>query len=198
MDANDAADLMAPEDDNHFKRRAAITIAVMAMLLAIAGLGGASAGGDMTNNNIQASNFYAFYQAKNARQTSYELAANDLELGLLRDAGASAEAKAATLKRIAEYRATVARYESDPKERDGKKELVERAREAEAARDLAARRGPYFDYANALLQIAIVLSSVAIVAVSGALLWSGTAIGLVGALLTLNGYFLIVRLPFLE
>jgi len=98
----------------------------------------------MINSNIEASNLYAFYQAKTARQTSYELAANDLELTLSRDAGLSAEARATIQKRIAEYRATMARYDSDPKERDGKKELLERARQAEAARD-------HFDYAEALL-----------------------------------------------
>jgi len=101
-------------------------------------------------------------------------------------------------KRIAEYRATVVRYESDPKEQDGKKELLQRAREAEAARDVAARRDPYFDYAEALLQIAIVLASVAIIASSLPLLLLGSGLGTIGALLMINGYTLLVRLPFLE
>lgn len=198
MDASETGDMMSPEADDSFKKRAAIMIAVMAMLLAITSLGGSNAGKDMINSNIQASNLYAFYQAKTARQTSYELAANELELTLVRDTGLSTEARAAIQKRIAEYRATVARYDSDPKDRDGKKELLERAREAEAARDLAARRDPYFDYAEALLQIAIVLASVAIIAQSVPLLLLGGGLGALGALLMVNGYTLLVRLAFLE
>src|SRR5690242_11495447 len=105
MDASDAGDLMSPEAEDRFKKRAAVIIAVMAMMLAITGLGGSNAGKDMVNNNIQASNLYAFFQAKSARQTSYELAANELELILLRDSGLTAEARDAMQKRIAEYRA---------------------------------------------------------------------------------------------
>ena len=198
MDANDARDMMEPEADDRFKKRAAVTIAVMAMLLAITGLGGSNAGKDMVNNNIQASNLYAFYQAKYARQVSFQLAASDLELALVRDAAMPPEAKAAIEKRIKEYRDTAARYESDPKEKDGKKEILAQAREAEAARDVAARRDPYFDYAEALLQIAIVLSSVAIIATSAPLLLIGNVLGGLATLLMLNGYLLLVRLPMLE
>jgi hypothetical protein len=197
MDANDARDMMEPEADDRFKKRAAVTIAVMAMLLAITGLGGSNAGKDMTNNNIQASNLYAFYQAKYARQVSFQLAANDLELALVRDPTMPPEAKAAIEKRIREYRDTAVRYESDPKEKDGKKEILAQAREAEAARDVAARRDPYFDYAEALLQIAIVLSSVAIIATSAPLLLIGNVLGGIATLLMLNGYLLLVRVPML-
>jgi hypothetical protein len=198
MDASDARDMMEPEADDRFKRRAAVTIAVMAMLLAITGLGGSNAGKDMINNNIQASNLYAFYQAKYARQVSFQLAANDLELALVRDPAMPPEAKAAVEKRIKEYRDTATRYESDPKEKDGKKEILAQAREAEAARDVAARRDPYFDYAEALLQIAIVLSSVAIIATSAPLLLIGNVLGGLATLLMLNGYLLLVRVPMLD
>lgn len=198
MEANDAAEMMDPEADDRFKKRAAVAIAIMAMLLAITSLGGSNAGKDMINNNIQASNLYAFYQAKTARQVSFQLAANDLELTLAREPGMAAEARAAIDKRIKEYRDTATRYESDPKDNDGKKELLARAQEAEAARDVAARRDPYFDYAEALLQIAIVLSSVAIIAASAPLLMVGTGLGALGTLLMLNGYLLWLRVPLLE
>ncbi len=198
MDANDARDMMEPEAADRFKRRAAVTIAVMAMLLAITGLGGSNAGKDMVNNNIQASNLYAFYQAKYARQVSFQLAANDLELALARDAAMPPGAKAAIEKRMKEYRDTATRYESDPREKDGKKEILALAKEAETARDVAARRDPYFDYAEALLQIAIVRSSVAIIATSAPLLLIANVLAGLGTLLMLNGYLLWVRLPMLE
>jgi hypothetical protein len=64
MQAEDAADMMeqGPTDDR-FKQWAAIGIGIMAMLLAITGLGGANAGKEATKNNIYAANTYSFYTA---------------------------------------------------------------------------------------------------------------------------------------
>ena len=70
-----------------------------------------------------------------------------------------------------------------------------KAREREAARDRAMRQDPNFDYAQALFQIAIVLGSVAIVAVSGRLLVISLTLGAVATLLTLNGFLLVFDLP---
>jgi len=54
-------------------------IAVLAMLLAIASLGGQNATKEMLNATILASDTWAFYQAKNIRQTDMRLAAEQLE-----------------------------------------------------------------------------------------------------------------------
>src|SRR5262245_49365648 len=78
----DAAEEKRAENDR-FRRQAAVVIGVMAMLLAIAGLGGGNATKEMLNANIQASDTYAFYQAKNIRQTSYQLAGQELQTLLL-------------------------------------------------------------------------------------------------------------------
>jgi hypothetical protein len=198
MKAEDAADLMDQEKQNdRFKQRAAVGIAILAMLLAITGLGGANAGKEATNNNIYASNTFAFYQAKNIRQTDFNLAADAIELAFLQDAGLGAEAKAALKAKADAYRKTVARYESEPETREGKKELLAKAKEFENKRDHALKQDPYFDYAEALLQIAIVLISVSIVATLPWLAMVGGVVGAAGALLTLNGYTLAVELPFL-
>ena len=95
------------------------------------------------------------------RQTALELAADEIELGWLNDpalprrrqAGDAGQARRATGK-------TIARYESEPTTNEGKKELMARARDHERLRDHALKQDPYFDYAEALLQIAIVLISV--------------------------------------
>src|SRR5256885_12143328 len=63
-----------------FRRLTAIYVGVVAMLLAIATLGGAEATKEMLNANIHASDTYAFYQAKYIRQTDYQIAAEQLEL----------------------------------------------------------------------------------------------------------------------
>src|SRR5438105_3719854 len=114
-------------DNERFRRRAAIAIGVTAMLLAISGLGGGNATKEMLNANIQASDTYAFYQAKNIRQTSNQLAADELDALLLAQPGMSADARAQIAARIDQYKATAARYESEPSTGEGKQELLVKA-----------------------------------------------------------------------
>ena len=95
------------------------------------------------------------------------------------------------------YKKTIARYESEPDTGEGKKELLARAKEHEVKRDIALKQDPYFDYAEALLQIAIVLVSVAIIANLTWLAFVGGALGVMGVLLTINGFLLLVEIPFL-
>jgi len=196
MKADEAAELMDKDrESDRFKQRAAIVIAFFAMCLAITSLGGSNAAKEAFNNNILASNFYSFFQAKNIRQTSYQLAGDELELAWLRNPALPAESRKALQDKLNFYRETAKRYESEPDTREGKKELLERARQHEELRDRALKQDPYFDYAEALLQIAIVLISVAIVANLLWLSYLGGALGLVGLLLSLNGFLLLVEIP---
>jgi hypothetical protein len=196
MKAEDAAEMMDTEQaGNRFKKRAAILIAIMAMFLAVTGLGGQNATKEAINENILASNDFNFFQAKNMRQTSFTLAANEIELATLTNPTLPPEAKAALEKKLEDYRKTIARYESEPSTGEGKKELLVRAKKHEEARDHALKQDPYFDYAEALLQIAIVLISVAIVAEQVWLSFLGAGLGLIGAVLTLNGFLLLVNIP---
>lgn len=196
MKADEAAELMdRNRESDQFKQRAAIIIAFFAMCLAITGLGGSNAAKDAFNNNILASNSYNFFQAKNIRQTSYQIAGDDLELKWLANPALSADARQALQDKLNAYRETVKRYESEPDTREGKKELLERARQHEQLRDRALKQDPYFDYAEALLQIAIVLISVAIVADLLWLSYLGGALGFLGMLLSINGFLLLVDIP---
>lgn len=199
MEANDAAELMEQEKTaDRFKQRAAILIAVLAMLLSIASLGGSNAGKEAVNNNVLASNYFNFYQAKNMRQTAIALSADQIELAFLNDPSIPDAAKAELKKKLEGYRKTIARYDSEPDTGEGKKELLVKAKEYETKRDHALKQDPYFDYAEALLQIAIVLISVAIIAGLGWLVAIGAVLGIVGALLTVNGFMLLVEVPFLS
>jgi hypothetical protein len=199
MKADEAAELMERDkEQDTFKKRAAISIAIFAMLLAITGLGGQNATKEALNSNIQASNYFNFFQAKNMRQTVLILAADEFELAWAADPQLTADARATLQRKLEDYRKTIARYESEPETGEGKKELIVKAREEEKKRDHALKQDPYFDYAEALLQIAIVLISVAIVAEQIWLSYLGGALGLVGALLMVNGYLLLVELPFLS
>jgi hypothetical protein len=177
-----------------FRRVAAIYVGVVAMLLAIASLGGAEATKEMLNANIHASDTYAFYQAKSIRQTVYQTSASELELLAAGGSAISPEDKAKAAELIKKYRDTATRYESDPKTGEGKQELLDKAHEWEHARDHARAQLPNFEYGEALFQIAIVLGSVAIVAASPWLLGFSGILAIFAVLLTVNGYLLLVTL----
>jgi hypothetical protein len=183
---------------------ATLWIAVVAVLLAIAGIGGEDAAKKVFHSHIEASNTWAFYQAKNIRQTSLELAADAMEKDLVADRTLNAAARAFIEKKIAGYRAKAARYEDEPDEKDpsnplkgeGKKQLMARARSHEKTMQEGEDQDPNFDYATALMQIAIVLASVAILAHSRPVLYGSLGLGALGTLLMANGYLLWFRLPF--
>lgn len=125
------------------------------------------------------------------------VAAAELEIALLTDAYLPDAVRVKVHERLDQYRQTIARYDSEPETGEGRKELLARALVLEERRDRAQRRDPYFDYAEALLQIAIVLASVSIIAGSRALLAAGAAVGGVAVLLMLNGFLLVIDVPFL-
>jgi predicted secreted protein len=181
--------------DARFRRMAAVYLGVVAMLLAISSLGGGKATKEMLNANIHASDAYAFAQAKYLRETAYELAADQLEAEIAAQPALPDAAKASMTASINKYRAAAARYANDPAGGEGRQQLLERAKVWEAVRDRAERQDPNFEFAAALFQIAIVLGSVSIVAMSRALLGFSAILAAVALLLTVNGYFLIVTIP---
>lgn len=186
-----AAALAAARRDR-FRVQTGFSIAVLAALLAITSLGGSNATKNMINSNIQASDTFAFFQAKNIRQTSIRLALDHLELEL---PSLPPEQQAAARRKMDQYRATIARYESEPDTGEGKKELLAKANEYVAERERAQRQDPYFDYAQALFQIAIVLGSLSIVVVARPMLYLALVLGAVATLLMIDGYTLLVNLP---
>jgi len=196
MKPDEAAEAMSQQrEDDIFKRRAAVLIAFFAMLLAITGLGSNNAMKEALNQNIEASNAFNFFQAKNIRQTNLIVSADEFELGWLRDPSISLSVRQKLEEKLADYRKTIVRYETEPETGEGKRELLAKARDHAAKRDHALKQDPYFDYAEVLLQITIVLISVSIVADQRWLTLVGAGTGLLGGLLTLNGFLLLVDLP---
>lgn len=159
------------EAEAHVKTRAAITISIMAALLAILTLVNGSNSSKVLNNTITANNLWSWYQAKNTRGTIYEI-----------------EAKKATGELKTQLEAEAVRMESD------KKAIMEQAKALEAERDHARKRGPWYTYAGSLLQIGVVLTTAAILAATMTLFWAGAAAGVLGALSFANGYWMLVML----
>ncbi len=198
-----ASERTADAADDRFRNRAALLIAILAAVLAIGSLGGGNATDEMLFHNIRASDTWAFFQAKNVRQTQYEVAVDELKRDLAELNPASPQAKALAVD-IAKYQATIDRYDSEPDPKapndpaagEGKKELMAKAKLHEAARDKAMKQDTAFDLSEMLLQLAIVLGSVSILALSRPLFWVSAGLGVLGAVLALNGFFLLFEIPF--
>jgi hypothetical protein len=156
------------EREAHIKDKAGWVITVLAALLAINTLIGGSNSSKILNNTITANDTWAFYQAKSIKQTAYEIA--------------SVEAQARGDKVISKkYADKAASYESDPVTGEGKKELMAKARALEEERNVAKLRSPWYTYAGSLFQIAIVLLTASILAVSMSLFWGSIVVGVIGA-----------------
>ncbi len=107
----------------------------------------------------------------------------------------SASGRKAVEDKLKSYRAEVDRLKSDPE--DGTEQLQLKGKELQAERDMALRRDPYFDWSQALLQIAIVLASVHLIIGNPMLLALSRGLAALGVLLMINGFTLAFRLPFL-
>jgi hypothetical protein len=187
-----------PESQGKRDKLIGVYIGVLAVVLAICALGGSNATKNATNANIDATNTWSFFQAKNMRRTGYLLAVDALETDLAANPSMPTEGRKLIENRIKTYREQIKGLTTDTVRKEGLDELFEKGRSLEQVRDLAMQRDPYFDWGQALLQIAIVLASVAIVAGGTFLVWVSGALGLLGALLTANGFLLIFKLPFLS
>lgn len=192
MEPQEATESVEHGHGTPFKSRAALQISVLALILAIANLGGSNSTKSASEHDLASANLYSFYQAKNVRQTQYKLATDQLEIQLASDAKLASAAREKIEGKIAAYKKNIERYESEPETGEGKKELLAKAKHEEELRNLYARKDPWFDYGAGLLQIAIVLASVAIVISSGGLLSGSLLVGVFGIAAVLNGFFLLV------
>jgi hypothetical protein len=174
-----------------FTKRVALTTAIFAVMLAITSLGGNNAMKEMLLSQQQSSDQWSFYQAKVLREHLYRGQKLRLEVDLIeRGNGMRPEVKErveAMLKKMSEEEA---RYGAE------KKEIEKEAKKLEHERDVNRDKDPYFDYGEVLLQIAIVMASVSILSGSRPVFYFAILSACLGALTSLNGFFLIFRIPF--
>ena len=175
-------------------KRIALLIAILALFLALGEAGAKNAEHKATDLNIEASDLYNFYQAKKLRSTLAETAAQAFEVE--RSATTDPQTQEAMDKQIAVWKATVAKFEKDPKTpADSLDALQERATQASEGRELYNRKLEHFEYASGALQIAVVLASAAIITGAAALAWIAGGLGLLGAALLGFGYLAPMALP---
>jgi hypothetical protein len=158
------------EREAKLKDKAGMVISIFALLLAVNAWYGGKLSSTVLNNTLGANNTWAQYQAKAGRGVSYEIAAKTT----------------ADPKLKAEFMAEKERMDND------KKEIAVKARAMEASRDEAKKSSPWIGYASTAYQLAIVVLSASILAVSMAMFWGSFAVAGIGILLSLNGLFLWV------
>ena len=165
------------EREAKMKDKAGFVISVFALILAFNTYIGNGLSGLILTNTIKANDTWSFYQAKSIKQTVVDNAADD------------ADARGDKTK-AERYRATSQRYESDSTTGEGKKELMAKAQALEAERDLAKKKSPWISFAGSAMQMAIVLVSASIVAVSAAMFWASFGVMAVGLALMSQGIWL--------
>src|SRR5205807_6316426 len=166
----------------HSNKQIALLIAVLALFLAFSETLGKASQTEGISLNIKASDTWNFFQAKTIRQTSLRTAAQafQAEASIITDEAR----KAALLKQADDWMKTVKRYDSDPKEKDGRKELRAQAEQYERARDVAMARYHNYELGSAAYQIGIVLASAAVITSMIALAYGAAGVACIGLIFT--------------
>src|ERR1700731_1536128 len=168
---------------------------LIALFLALSETLGKGAQTESISKNVEASNLWAFFQAKSIRRTVVQTASDQSKLGI----GTTSDdaARAALQKQIDEWQKTAARYRSEPETGEGQDQLSERAKHAEEERDLAEAKYHHFELASAAFQIGIVLASATIITGMVVLAWISGLLALAGIAFTALGIFMphLLHLP---
>ncbi len=137
--------------ENEGHKRVGIFIAVLAVVMAIVSALAKAEANSMIVKQVEASNGYAWYQAKRQRTYLNELEFRRIEIDL---AGAPSAAQRALLEeQRSRLKAKNAEYETE-----GKEILVKSDATTKAA-EFAGHRHHRFEYAEILLHIAVVMGS---------------------------------------
>jgi len=167
-------------------RQVALLIAILALFLAFSETLGKSAQTGAISYNVEASNLWAFFQAKTIRMTAVRTAAEEMKVGL--PAVSDATLRASMEKQIDTWQKTANRYDDEPETNEGRKQLVVRAKKAEEQRDTAMARYHHYELASAAFQIGIVLASATIITRITVLSFLAIGLGVAGLAFTAIGF----------
>src|SRR5271155_5640868 len=162
-------------EDNPFLVSVSVTISVFAVLVAAAPLLGHRAHTEELLLQSQATDQWAYFQAKNIRL--HEMQSVEDILGALAPAD---KEKAATLQE--KYKKEVERYEGE------KDDISEKAKDLEKERDMVSRRADRFDGGEALIEVGIVIGSMTLLTKRRGYWIAGLLIGTCGVAFALTAF----------
>jgi hypothetical protein len=153
-------------------KKVALVIAVLALFLAISETLSKAYQTEVITKQVEASNLWAFFQAKSIRKTTTEVA--------LQTAQISPQAEdPKVVEQMKKWAGAVKRYDSEPDTGEGRKELADRAKKAQALGELANHKYHNLEISSGVLQVAIVLASSSIITNVMMLAWLAGGLGIV-------------------
>jgi uncharacterized membrane protein YkgB len=164
-------------EDNPLMMAVAVTLSILAVLVAISTLLGHRASTEVVVLQNQVTDQWNLFQAKNIRAHEMAFVADMLETLSPAD-----KEKAEAMHE--KYAKEAERYDKD------KEQSSDKAKELEAERDLVDRRGDRYDAGEVILEIALIICSLTLLTKKKLFWLAGIAIGLVGFVTTLSGLFL--------
>jgi hypothetical protein len=150
------------------------TMAVLAVLVAVAGLLGHRAHTEEVLKQDKATDTWNYYQAKNIRRNTMEQVDELLKVVPLKDAAAAE----ALLKK---NEATIEKQKTD------QEKIQEEARGLEAEVELFTHRANRYDLGETLLEVGLVICSITLLTKRRAFWFAGIAFGIAGVALTALG-----------
>jgi hypothetical protein len=178
---------MVEEKQDAWLNYLALTTVIFAVCATLSTFKGGGFSTKSVINQAQASDEWAYYQAKSIKSYIYQVQAEKLELDLMGLQPAMAQ-KLATIytDKITDYKKKIEKYEKE------KSEAQAKAKQLEGVRDEAQMHSKAFGMAVIYLQIAILLSSIAGLLKKKAVWFGGTLAGLIGLVYFADGFLVFL------
>jgi hypothetical protein len=178
---------MAEEKKEKWLNYLALSSVIIAVCASLSTFRGSSFSTRTVLSQTQASDQWAYYQAKSVKANLYEIQKQELEveLGLL-PAVHSPELRQSYNRQIEDYAQRIERYNKE------KAEIEQAARTLESTRDHALEHGQSFGVAVIFLQIAILLSSIAALMKKKPVWIFGLVTAAAGMVYFLNGFWVFL------
>jgi len=168
----------------------ALMISLFALVLSLAGLGGAEEIKIIAAGNIIESNYQTMTEFRSLRQSLLQDSIEQLEIHLSASSPLTVIEKNNLEKIVTNKKTEMRLLDSNIDKKDGKKEIEFNLSKVQHEKKLAKAKNKSFEYGVALLQIAIILVSTSIISAIGGLLFGGVLVGSFGIAAVLNGFFL--------
>ena len=176
-------------------KKIALLISVLALFLAFSETLGKSAQTTAITLNVTSNDLWSFFQAKTIRMAVLSTAAEQMQIEA--DRATDADIKARLTKTIDGWKKNVARYDDEPTSNEGRKQLSQRAKNAEHQRDESLSRYHNYEFASAAFQIGIVLASAQVITSMVVLGWLSGLVGIGGLVFMSFGLWAPHALDFL-
>lgn len=166
-------DIEIPENvKDHREKQVGLTIAILAILLAVVSALGNEQDNEKIVKQIEASNGFAWYQSKRIRAGMNELTMDQMKIEI---AGNPTEAQREAIKKL---ETRLAAKNAEYKEENDK--ILKDAEASKRASELADARGNRYDRAEIFLQIAVVFCSITLLTKARAFFFGGLLLAVIG------------------